>query len=464
MDILDSTINDQRAFEELIRLCLHEAVPPRVTPILERIEEDYRKLKSEDGVILAQEATQWEQKGLLTRPVRGMRRLSSSTLYSSSGSAHSSVGSEQAMIDIAHEIDIPDKMISEATLRFAGFTDHQAALHWNSWRQRPSGNPYGLQEWVVGRIEYMKYDAEDLQDDWDGVMREWGINQKLRASILSQGFEDIRTTRTAKAWVIDTINRSFLALELIQETSQQRILKEQHGLHVMRRLSTEFPGPLETVLSLRGGKLPEATSTSTRTPGKTILYRGMDRAKTKDLINAETGEYNHQSIYSSPPSDFVGGAGFVVYYALERAAAERYAKYWKQNVQCLVTCVVEMTIDNSLISRMQPVILQYGNEWKKVVWASRKGEKYPRDLRHIEKRSLYIGQICHSHNKAISQMPSWEEITEKNLMYVEEEVKGQDGVWREQQVRATQYVFYGDDVQEVLEKECQFKVTKSKAG
>ena len=184
----------------------------------------------------------------------------------------------------------------------------------------------------------------------------------------------------------------------------------------------------------------------------------------KDLIDDSTGHYSCHRLADGCPTDFHGPNAWISYFGPDRWVAERYAKYIKHLVPFHRTCIVEMTIPNSLIDRMNPVILRYGEDWKKIVWNSRRGRPYPKELRHLFKRPLYIGDICHNYTPAISKMPSWNELTRENVMNVGDESLGENGQMTTVTKPGTQYAFFGDDMSDVLAQECSFRFLRSTAG
>ena len=434
-------------------------------PILAQLDSDMRDLgQSYDHTIHPAEVGRLEKLGFLRKANNGMREISSSTIFSESSD---STGPSESGPPYA--IEIPEMITSQAALRYVGFSDEAAATVWNIWETRPADFPFTLEQTAVRSIKSSTIDAEGLEDDWRGLMETWGIKESLIDRILAPEFSDIRTSRSAKFWITQCMTRLWRSLERIQRASRQRLLKHKHGVNSMRRVGAEWPvhlapSVLSPALRLRGGAIPEASEASENTPGSLILYRGMDYAPTKGLVDEDTGEYNLQRIYDDPPTDFRGGAGYIVYFALEKAMAERYAKYIKHMVGVERTCILEMEIPNSLITQMEPVVLRYGDAWKKILWASRRSEKYPKPLSHFQGKPLYIGDTCHSHTKTIANMSSWQNMTRDNLLTIDEQVKGADGKWTTIRKAGTQFAFFGDDMQETLEKKCSFRVLKSIAG
>jgi hypothetical protein len=88
-------------------------------------------------------------------------------------------------------------------------------------------------------------------------------------------------------------------------------------------------------------------------------------------------------------------------------------------------------------------------EWKRLVGASRNGNKTPKELRKYADATLVIGTISRKPSLEYSQLPSWTSVTENFVL----KMKQQDG----QVVNAVQYVF-GDDGEEFLMNNAKIRV------
>ena len=404
-----------------------------------------------------------EAAGFLSTAHDGIRQISRSSIFTSSSSDHSS----DSGVDVRRDLCIPDILNSPQTIEWLGFSRGAASLHWHVWLERPRDWMVDFEEMLIDEIRDSDKDAEGLAEDWDGVMRSWGINDKLRNAILDDEFTDIRTTASAKFWVIDTIEAAWHALFLIRHSAHELSYEVRQGIDARRQVGAQCPLPSPTSLAttqLRGGKLQEPTVQSERTPGTIILYKGVARFRTEEIV-PETGHININRLASTPPTDFVGLAGAVFYFCTDRDVAEHYCKYAKKRADIHPTCILEMAVPNSLITQACPDIVQYGDEWKQLIWHSRRGHHLPKEIRHLGRRALLIGDICHSHNKAIARLNHWSEITENCILYTNRETKDpRTGEISTIRVPATQYVWWGDDVMATLEENCVFTITRSLAG
>ncbi|CAF9927318.1 MAG: hypothetical protein HETSPECPRED_006554 [Heterodermia speciosa] len=210
--------------------CLADLDAALSRPVLLELEKDMDILsQSMEHTIHPAEIAILEKRGVLTPATNGTRRISSSTLLSETS------GAILVEAGPSHFIDIPAQLGSEAALRSVGFSDQMAASLWLRWQTRPHDLPWTLEQVVTKISRASPIDAEGPGDDWDGVMKAWGLRESLRGSILTGEFSDIRATRTAQFWAIHSISRFWRSLEIFQQASQRRLLKSKHGVDTMRR-------------------------------------------------------------------------------------------------------------------------------------------------------------------------------------------------------------------------------------
>lgn len=124
-----------------------------------------------------------QARGLLSSSSNGERKISSSIILSLSDPE-----SEDSGVDTTHDIVTPQFLISEATLRFMGFDRLMAEALWNQWDNRERDYPYSFQESIFEQVRSFNSDAEGLEDEWDKIMRGWGIGEELRTAILDREF------------------------------------------------------------------------------------------------------------------------------------------------------------------------------------------------------------------------------------------------------------------------------------
>ena len=102
-----------------------------------------------------------------------------------------------------------------------------AASLWLRWQTRPRDLPWTLEQVVTRIIQASPIDAEEPGDDWDGVMKAWGLRKSLRGSILTGEFSDVRATRTAKSWALHSISRFWRSLEVFSAGKPTALAQEQ---------------------------------------------------------------------------------------------------------------------------------------------------------------------------------------------------------------------------------------------
>ena len=75
------------------------------------------------------------------------------------------------------------------------------------------------------------------------------------------------------------------------------------------------------------------------------------------------------------------------------------------------------------------------------MWICKGGYRLQEPLRSISSKQLIIGHICNGPNEAIAARSSWQELTERDVMKF---LRG------DEEVKAIQYFFTGEDVLSVL--------------
>ena len=408
-------------------------------------------IREEELLIDKDEISLLEAQGLLSAPHNGIRAISSSIIFPWSSSS-----SENPPISTDHMVEIPEYLISEASLRFMGLSEEGSATIWRHWLRLGENWPFDFISEVRKWLRYYPDDAEGYEDDWDGVMMGMGVGRPLIEAILAPEYSDIRTTASAKYWVLDSISIAWSSLEAIQHASSIRAQKLRQSTDPTTQVSVPPSTP-----DLREGLLPPSTLKSEQAPDTTILYKGINIEKAKG-INIVTGDNHISSLATYPPTDFVGYPAAIFSFNLDLNVAEKYCAYARKRHTLQPTCIVQMAVPNSLFEQLNPVIIKFGNDWKQLVWHSRAQKALAKEIKHLERRPLYIGDICQSHCQSITRLSSWEDMTEDNLMYTEEEVE--DPSTKEEVLikkAATQYVWRGDDIQETLEQQCTFNIVRS---
>src|SRR5271156_2729102 len=95
------------------------------------------------------------------------------------------------------------------------------------------------------------------------------------------------------------------------------------------------------------------------------------------------------------------------------------------------------------------------NEWKNLIWNSRRGNCLPKPLRHLLAEDLLIGHIASGIHCKFMQMESASEIRESDVLTV-----NIDGVER----KSIQWVFQTYEAKDGFEEACRGNVVPHKCG
>lgn len=226
----------------------------------------------------------------------------------------------------------------------------------------------------------------------------------------------------------------------------------------MRKVAGQCSVKAKEEADLRGGgkKIDVLAAPPSPTPGHTTLFRGTEKKILENFLRDGSVE----ALHSKWPSDFRGLAGPILFFALDFEVAHGYAKWAVQAAEGSVMKVLFMQVPNELIQRFRPCLLRVDRsttgawdprDWKQIIYASRMGTPFPKQLKSLQHRPLFIRHICRVQHTAITQLRSWEEIQpEKHAWLLEEGPNGKR--------YATQYVFNGTEIMEALNEEASIGV------
>ena len=178
----------------------------------------------------------WEGEGSLTPIQNKKRRLSSQFLtpsfsYKALHTLSSLPEETVSFLDFSaayvtepkDTIEIPATLKSEETYAFLGLDEATAETLWLLYSNKSEDLPGDFFEFVKWHIENPEYDdATSGRDDWDAVMRNIGISNRLRKAILLEDIADTRLTATCKFWLVDTMWMIWRVLEDLEEDLSER--------------------------------------------------------------------------------------------------------------------------------------------------------------------------------------------------------------------------------------------------
>jgi hypothetical protein len=253
---------------------------------------------------------------------------------------------------------------------------------------------------------------------------ELGVGAELRAAIMDEAYTNIRLTESAQYWVKDTMEIRYLSLERLQRDSQMRAQASATSTNN----ATDTRENFAVIAQL---------TTSSAVPGRLALYKAI----AKDRVGqGPTGKISIESLVSGTPSDFRGVGGTTLYFTPTLEVAEHYRGYIRRRYNGAAPVMLELSVTNSFIEALPPYILRFGDLWKEIVYTSRRGLLLRGDLKRIHRLPLIIAPIAHSHNRTISSLDDYHQISSvRHVLYVEDS-------------EAIQYVFQGDDILYSLEE------------
>lgn len=432
-------------------------------------------MTSSNNVLHPEDAHELETTGLLSASINGKRKISSSTILSTLSSSSGATSNSGYSDSHSFEVEIPDSLKSKETYVFLGLRIETAEMLWRRWSEvdedaREPDGPVGFLDIATQHIRNQDNNVDDEGKDWNAVLSGWGVDDDLREVILDPEFDDLRYTASAAFWVVDTFEMRYRGLEAISESSRKRQRKMQELRKCeVRKAGGQFEPSTETLGMRDGGReeTPEPLyheAFPAHTPGTTRVYRGGDMESLKKVFNPLTGKSNLLAIQSMWPIDFRGlVAGPTLYFGLEEQVGRRCARYAKNRSGVSIVAVIYMDVKNSFIDYWKPYVLRGGDEWKQIVYESRRRNRYPDHLSHLQNHPLFIGYIFRTHHSPIEKLDSWTELTDHNIMKIEEEIFNKDSGTRETAaVKATQYVFNGQAIITALEKEVDVGYIKEK--
>ncbi|KAI9808624.1 MAG: hypothetical protein M1825_003774 [Sarcosagium campestre] len=430
----------------------------------------------------------FEAQNLMKPIVNNKRKISALAIYpysvpqsdlsTSSSSTRSDSFEPYFVRKETDEIEVPAILESVETYAFMGFDDSMAQRIWSRYAAIMDDDdyPWGFLEFATGHIEGRAVDdAATLDDDWDQTMRHIGINDKLRRAILLPEYESIRYTGTCKFWLIDAMEVAFKSLEklgkrLRREATRLQALGHSHGSEgkpscrspVSRKYIEDQLSPLtssaahgirqiEDSTSLVKGRLASAPPLSI--PDHTMLWRGCSLDAASRFYNVDTTEMNIIPI-ATALGDF--NSRFSAYFTPQKEVAGRYASWLKHKVETASVAIIQLAVPDAVTKAFS---VQYlwcddigprADEWKRVVWKSRRRERLMEpELRHIKEADLLIGHIAKHKHKRFEDMKSWTEVNEDHNLLIDI-----DGV----PTRAVQWVLNNDEAEEAVEEACSGKV------
>ncbi|KAI9766924.1 MAG: hypothetical protein M1840_006221 [Geoglossum simile] len=443
------------------------------------------------GTVSEDVATFFESRRLVSPIRNNYRRISTATISppssrsvsSSSSFPSQSVSSEHFDASFVNkevdEVEVPAVLHSIETYMYIGFIKDQAKILWDRYDtvvdEALDGDFFDYVRW---HFEWTHVpDATTSTDDWNACMIAMGINEKLRTNILLPEFDDIRFTATCKYWVLDTMEICYRALEGMDDRLRMERVRLNQLQKMAGSISESPPLPSSTGYKLTANLLssePQATTLSPScdaTSGQptplvattyaapsnlqhhTMLWRAGDRKLSEAFYNKETQEINLAAI-STIPGDF-NSQRKLAYWTPQRETADRYAQWTKHKVDISEIVMIQIAVPESLTKSLVVKYLWYNEtqmpreEWRKLVYHSRRAEDLPRELDYIEQCDLLIGHIATGIHRKFERLDHWNQIKDEDVLTVQ--IAGE-------QKMAIQWAFNTTKARYGLVEQCRGKV------
>lgn len=385
--------------------------------------------------------------------------------------------------DIAHYcIEIPETLESKETYEFIGLTKEIASDIWKRYDTRDPAMPDSFLEFAQYHIEMHDLpDAYTRYDDWYACMEHMGVTKDLRDAILIPEYEDLRYTRSAKHWVIDTFKMRFGSLESIagRIINSMQIKQREPEYSYSRSPTSSFLNPIPLPASSssmalnkaskqkQGDKQPKETNGLAKAgvqievvapspipAGFTTIWKALDKWRCNGFLDPASGRINLDPIASSSPTDFHGKLD-VVYFTPQKSVALRYAMWAKQKASIAEVMIIQIDIPFELTegkfgsTDFTHRIWKDSNPdcgWNRLIWTSQRQERRPRNLAYLQKYGMLIGHICTGRDFNITSLPNHSSITDKHLLKVYD-----NGSWK----NGIQWMVQGEEGSEVFEEKCR---------
>lgn len=351
---------------------------------------------------------------LVSRADSGTRKISLSLLLSppascpSSRSTSSSLQSEEIL---KKTVRVPTELYSVETYQFLGFNETRSADLFQRYLT-VTNEELSFLDIAVGFVTYNSTNAFDDSDDWYIAMETIGVNPQLQLALMDPEARHIRLTNDLVAWLVEIFTTNFLSLEDMNQTVST-CLDEQDNA---------------TMPNLRGGDGPSKEVLVLE--NHTAFYKALGMSRMQGTFH-EDGTVDLNVIKTKTASDFKNESG-PVYFTVDRWVADHYAMVLKKWVAIPDIRILEIYVPNEHLMEMNPWNLAYDDQWRQLIFYSRRDQGYPGEWRkHHSRQKMIVGPVASNANQHFCKMKSWDQIRERHILAspTDPSVKGTQHVW-----------------------------------
>ncbi|KAH6618176.1 hypothetical protein B0J18DRAFT_493093 [Chaetomium sp. MPI-SDFR-AT-0129] len=347
-------------------------------------------------------------------------------------------------------VEIPEVFNSQETLEFLGLRPEIANAIFEAWhdlQQTPGELGYG--DDIITHAEYYVKRMADIEDawcpthDWRQALFKMGVNSDLTDAILDSDFNEIRATKSASEWVIDTFQSSWQFLEGLDG----RVRRKDYEVNCLLMPS---PDVVLRVLDYHGPPyldLGTVVAMPNRVYGKTMMHKGGAMMGLVSVFK-EDGSLHLPKLFSDGPTDFHPTRRDLVCFTKDIDIAEQYANFSQRRVPVEEGTVLSFAVPNELVNGHQVKEIPKV-DWQRLVWRARHPERSidmdqirPSLMKYVEAPVLR-GPICGVASKKMGHLES-SESSELARQYL----KTKDGAF------ASQYVFQSAPAKMELQDRC----------
>lgn len=319
-------------------------------------------------------------------------------------------------------VNVPAVLESLEALIFIGFTDHAAERIFSRFSQVLSmEDDSELIEFIKGHVRSFP-DAASGEEDWHEAMANMGIKAAVRNQIMLPAYQDLRETRTALYWVLDTLDAKYHYLKHLSGTVLGSSKETDQGfvsLESRMEQSSSSPqpksAPSKASRAAAQSALPDlAWGTNERQilAWETELLQGGGKKRLMAAIRDPEEPLNTinnrlEEIRSAPRGDFSPDEN-LLYFSNQREVAYFYAEYARDRYleageHLLDVGILHVILPKGLVADFVEL---YGDTWREFVMYCRLGlqKDIPAHLRYLTETPVIIGPVLKSNNAMVRRL------------------------------------------------------------
>lgn len=247
-------------------------------------------------------------------------------------------------------------------------------------------------------------------------MQRMRLSSNFQARLMDESFKDMRLSGSVKEWTIEMMKIRYEFLRHLDN-----VIKAPPARNVQRKVSKmDIDGKIKL---LSGPEIPARSTSETLQTGTSsasqpstatqlaeppqeldahiMFFKGGAMSQLKSLYT-KPNELFFEKICTLPPGDFSSRiAG--LYLTKNEQVAWQYAQWRRQLADGNVVPlgILRVAIPNSLLASTIEV---FGDQWRSLVWASRRNERVPKELAYLSGYEWIIEPVCGESIKQVEEL------------------------------------------------------------